>query len=60
MSKKFVSEGKFEQIINKEIENLKCNSDLAIEYIDKDYEYYLTIVENQALYNVSKKYKIKK
>lgn len=57
---RYVSERKFEQIVNKEIENLKCNSDTGIEFIMcEDWESYEIEIENQALYNVRKKYKIK-
>ena len=57
---RYVSEGKFEHIVNKEIENLKCNTDTGIEYFDKeDYEGYEDVVGQQAIYNVRKKYRIK-
>ena len=33
---KYVSIGKFNEIVNKEIENLKCNTDIGMEYIMND------------------------
>ena len=55
-----VSVGKFEEIVKKEIENLKCNSDVGMDYIMcEDWESYEIEIENQALYNVKKKYCIK-
>lgn len=53
---RYVSEGKFEQIVNKEIERLKTNTDVGIDYIMcEDWESYEIEIENQALYNVRKK-----
>lgn len=58
---RYVSGGKFWSIVEKEIENLKCNSDTGITYLDnEDWEGYEDVIEQQAIYNVKKKYCIKK
>ena len=66
---RYVSEGKFYNIVEKEIENLKCNSDCGLyesceldenDNLDKmDWEYYENFVYDIAYKNVSRKYKIK-
>ena len=68
---RYVSEGKFYNIVEKEIENLKCNSDIGLYEsceLDEnnnlnldtlDYESYENFVYDIAYKNVSRKYKIK-
>ena len=68
---RYVSKGKFEYIVEKEIENLKCNSDYGfyescetdedgVFNLDTlDYEYYENFIYDIAYKNVSRKYKIK-
>ena len=68
---RYVSKGKFEYIVEKEFENLKCNSDIGLYEsceLDEnnnlnldtlDYESYENFVYDKALEKVSKKYKIK-
>ena len=68
---RYVSEGKFYDIVEKEFENLKSNSDCGWYEsceLDKDgmfildtldYEYYENFVYNEAYHNVLKKYRIK-
>ena len=68
---RYVSEGKFFDIVEKEFENLKCNSDCGMyessELNEKgeldldniDWEYYENFVYDTAVKKVSKKYKIK-
>ena len=68
---RYVSEGKFYNIVEKEIENLKCNSDIGLYEsceLDSngklnldtlDYEYYENFVYDIAYKNVARKYKIK-
>ena len=68
---RYVSEGKFYVIVEKEFENLKCNSDCGwyesceldengMFILDTlDYEYYEDFVYNEAFKNASKKYRIK-
>ena len=69
---RYVSKGKFEYIVEKEIENLKCNSDIGLyesselceldenDNLDKmDWEYYENFIYDIAYKNVSRKYKIK-
>ena len=68
---RYVSEGKFYNIVEKEFENLKCNSDCGLYEsceLDEnnnlnldtlDYEYYENFIYDKALEKVSKKYKIK-
>ena len=68
---RYVSEGKFYNIVEKEFENLKCNSDCGLYEsceLDEnnnlnldtlDYEYYENFIHNIAYKNISKKYKIK-
>ena len=69
---RYVSKGKFEYIVEKEIENLKCNSDCGLYEsceLDEnnnlnldtlDYEYYENFVYDIAYKNVARKYCIKK
>ena len=68
---RYVSKGKFEYIVEKEIENLKCNSDYGLYEnceLDEngvfildtlDCESYENFIYDKALEKVSKKYKIK-
>ena len=68
---RYVSKGKFEYIVEKEFENLKCNSDCGLYEsceLDEngvfildtlDCEYYENFVYGKALEKVSRKYKIK-
>lgn len=68
---RYVSEGKFYDIVNKEVENLKCNSDCGwyesckldengmFDLDTIDWEYYEEFVYDKALEKVSEKYKIK-
>ena len=68
---RYVSRGKFNDIINREIENLKCNSDCGLyescnlnedgefDLDTIDWEYYENFVYGVAFKNVSKKYRIK-
>ena len=68
---RYVSEGKFYNIVEKEFENLKCNSDCGLYEsceLDEnnnlnldtlDCEYYENFVYDKALEKVSRKYKIK-
>ena len=68
---RYISEGKFYNIVEKEIENLKCNSDIGLYEsceLDSngklnldtlDYEYYENFVYDIAYKNVARKYKIK-
>lgn len=68
---RYVSRGKFNDIINREIENLKYNSDCGLYEsceldengeldLDKmDWEYYENFIYNKAFEKVSKKYRIK-
>ena len=68
---RYVSEGKFYDIVKKEFESLKSNSDCGLyescEFDEDgnlnldtiDWEYYEGFVYNEAFKNVSKKYRIK-
>lgn len=68
---RYVSEGKFYDIVEKEVENLKCNSDCGwyesceldenglFDLDTIDWEYYENFVYDKAFKNVSKKYRIK-
>jgi hypothetical protein len=68
---RYVNEEKFYDIVNKEVENLKCNSDIGLYEsceLDSngklnldtlDYEYYENFIYDKALEKVSEKYKIK-
>lgn len=68
---RYVSKGKFYDIIEKEIDSLKCNSDCGLYESCKlnkngkpdlstiDWEYYEDFIYNEAFKNVLKKYKIK-
>lgn len=68
---RYISEGKFYDTVEKEFENLKCNSDCGVYESCKldedgnlnldtlDYEYYENFVYDKALENIAKKYKIK-
>ena len=68
---RYVSKGKFEYIVEKELENLKCNSDCGLYEsceLDEngvfildtlDCEYYENFIYDIAYKNVSRKYKIK-
>lgn len=68
---KYISEKKFFDIVDKEVESLKCNSDCGMyescEYNEAgepnleniDWEYYENFVYNRAYNNVLKKYRIK-
>ena len=68
---RYVSEGKFYTIVEKEFENLKCNSDCGLYEsceLDEnnnlnldtlDYESYENFVYDIAYKNVARKYKIK-
>ena len=68
---RYVSKGKFEYIVEKEIENLKCNSECGLYEsceLDSngklnldtlDCEYYENFIYDIAYKNVSRKYKIK-
>ena len=68
---RYVSEGKFYNIVEKEFENLKCNSDCGLYEsceLDEnnnlnldtlDCEYYENFVYDKAIEKVSRKYKIK-
>lgn len=68
---RYINEGKFYDIVNKEVESLKCNSECGLYESCKldedgnlnldtlDYEYYEDFVYDKAFENVAKKYKIK-
>lgn len=68
---RYVSEGKFYDIVDKEVENLRYNSDCGLYEsceLDNngklnldtiDYEYYENFIYDKALENISKKYRIK-